>query len=158
MTRNITSKLFLFTVMAFLFLLGLLLIYRSTMTPADWKEIKGKVISKRSYSHDSYKSGTTYFAAFRMSDYNETLAISFGKDSEMEEKVSAAVKVGDVYTFYTDPTTFGFGQKYSVQKIDFNSTEIYKNSSDNRQIGIFLILFTSVMIFLLVKFPRKTSN
>lgn len=146
------------TLMMLIFCLGLLSIYRSTMKTSDWKIVNGKVESKTLFFKASPRIGKTYFIVFKVLAVNKIVPITFGsKNIEERNSVFQAIKIGNNYKFYLESNFIIFdSMKNRIQKIDFKNVELYKASSRKKLYsGIFLLVLSSIVIFLLVFYPKK---
>ncbi len=142
-------------------LVGLLSVYRATLKTTDLTVINDKVIKKKISYFKSAKSGRHYFLAFKLANRQEEIAINLGTRSQAgKDSAFYLIDTGKTYKFYLDPTVpTQNGVNWGIDKIDYNSNEIYKTSNKlNLYGGTFISLLSLAGIIIVLKFKKKVNG
>ncbi len=129
--RQKITKIIVLLFLVVSLLVGLLSIFRATIPTSSLTVISDKVIDKKILYFISAKSGRHYCLAFQLEKRQGKIAINLGTKSQADkDSAFYLIDIGKTYTFYLDPTIpTSDGINWGIDKIDYNSKEVYKKSN-----------------------------
>ena len=141
-------------------LVGLLSIYRDTLSYSHMNIVEGEVLDKKITSASS-RHGRTYGLAFTVISNQKIsrFAIKLGTKSEADKDSAIyLIDTGKIYRFYIDPTIpVSNGINWGVRKIDYKGIEICNRKPDplNLYGGITITILCTLGLIAILKYKKK---
>ncbi|HMG82993.1 MAG TPA: hypothetical protein VK559_08150 [Ferruginibacter sp.] len=141
---------------------GILCVYRSTLILKDLTPIEGIVINKNiAYVHSG--KGGNYLLEFGLQGNDYIVAISTGYSNINEAESDSTfnkIKLGEVYTFYIDPTIATTSNTYSSVKQIYKDEQCIFKFDSKRDLygGLGIILLSIGALIFTYKFPIKNKT
>jgi hypothetical protein len=150
---NKIAKIIAVALFAYAFFIGVLSIYRATLTPAAMMIITGKVTDKKIYFNGGTKGGA-YYLAFKLEGRQNFIALRLNgqhrQDAE-NDSIGHLIDTGKIYTFYIDKTYPAQNDvNPGIQKIDYGGMQVFRASNTMNLYGGILICLVSVTAAILV--------
>jgi hypothetical protein len=155
------QKVFIIILLTGIFLVGLLCVYRATLTTKNMTVVVDKVINKKILYFTSVKGGRHYCLAFKLANKQNKIAINLGTKSQADnDSAFYFIDTGKVYKFYLDPTVpTDNGINWGIHQIDFDNKEVYKKPTKlDLFLGILISLISLTGIILILKSKKKNSS
>lgn len=136
-----------------LFYLGILGVYKASLTLKDMIPIKG-TIKNKGLNYTERKGGRNYQLVFTLEEIDYKIAINTDYDNETQAKSDSTfnlLEIGEKYIFYLDPTvSIISNQKTAINEIHKEDKCIFKTSNRRNLYGGLSFIILSIVGILVI--------